>query len=179
MPDGDTARAEPVTNTGRHGAHAEFWSTFDVRVEPLADALTRRGVATDELLPVWSDTQGSEASVVESGRAIWSSGVPLFVEVWPRGLAMHGTRVRFVELVESEFDVFVPSSALLRDGAKAVELPIEEFQTGSTQSSEKVRPSRASDRVRISRLVESPTPGLEPFADVLLLLVELTRRAKT
>ena len=128
VPDGDTARAELVTNTGRHGAHTEFWSTFDVRVEPLADALTRRGVATDELLLVWSDTQGSEASVVESGRAIWSSGVPLFVEVWPRGLAMHGTRDRFVELVESEFDAFVPSSALLRDGAKAVELPIQEFQ---------------------------------------------------
>ncbi len=49
----------------------------------MADLLDARGVGPERVAFVWSDTQGCEADVIESGSPLWAAGVPLFAEFDP------------------------------------------------------------------------------------------------
>jgi FkbM family methyltransferase len=74
------------------------------------------GLTANDIGWVWCDTEGSEASVIRSGAALWDSGVPLFAEVGPR----YGVR----ELVAEHFAGFLPSS---RVAVEDDPIPISEF----------------------------------------------------
>jgi hypothetical protein len=71
-----------------------------MRLDELVKSLQ---IAPDQIALVWSDTQGFEAQVIESGSALWTNGTPLWVEVWPKGLDCHGGTDRFVELCKKYF----------------------------------------------------------------------------
>ena len=88
----------------RNGCPVE--SVAAVRLDSLA--------AASDVALVWSDTQGFEAEVIESGESFWAASVPLWVEVWPAGLAAHGGIGRFVAACRQHFTAFASAKALDR-----------------------------------------------------------------
>lgn len=78
---------------------------------PLDELADASGVAL-----VWSDTQGFEASVIQSGASLWRAGVPLWTEVWPQGLEAHGGIDRFIDACTQHFSVFIAANHLPLDG---------------------------------------------------------------
>jgi hypothetical protein len=91
----------------------------------LAKIIAESGIPSAGVALVWSDSQGSESEVIESGAELWSSGVPLFVEVDPLSLDAHGGLERFVRATRSHFDRFIPSRD--RIAPTSVARPIAEF----------------------------------------------------
>jgi FkbM family methyltransferase len=92
-------------------------------VQVAADGLTSTveslHVTGPEIALVWSDTQGSERAVIETGRELWSAGVPLYIEVYPAGLALHGAIDAFVDRVRESFSTFVSRDQLVALGNSA------------------------------------------------------------
>lgn len=101
--------------------------TVDVPARPLGDLAAENGVRPAEVAFAWSDTQGFETAVVRSGAPLWAAGVPLFVELWPEGLAAHGGVEAFVAAARGAFRTFVPSRDLKADGAAARERPVADL----------------------------------------------------
>jgi len=75
------------------------------RLDALLDHLR---VAPDQVALVWSDTQGFESQVIGSAPNLWRHGTPLWVEIWPKGLACHGGTQQFVELCQRSFRKLLP-----------------------------------------------------------------------
>jgi FkbM family methyltransferase len=80
----------------------------------LSQLLKNEGLHPEDVAIVWSDTQGSESEVIESGRDLWSRGVPLYLEVDPLSLEAHGGVDRFLRLAEASFDTFLPKEDIRR-----------------------------------------------------------------
>ena len=55
--------------------------SVEVEGDGLTSILASRDVQCSEIALTWSDTQGNENAVIETGRELWSAGVPLYVEV--------------------------------------------------------------------------------------------------
>ncbi len=98
-----------------------------VPARPLDEILQSEDVDPASVCFVWSDTQGHERQVVESGSALWKAGVPLFVEVWKQGLAAHGGVDAFLEVAARHFSELVTRRELLESGADARPRPISEL----------------------------------------------------
>jgi hypothetical protein len=62
-----------------------------------------------------------ESEVLESGAGLWQARVPLWVEVWPRGLNAHGGVDRFVAVAGRHFRHFLAQSRLMAGDAKATQ----------------------------------------------------------
>ncbi len=90
-----------------------------VPAQTLEGILAELAIAPAAIGLVWSDTQGHEGQVVESGRALWAAGVPLFAELWPPGLRTHGDVDAFVATMGAHFDRFVLRDPLREKGAEA------------------------------------------------------------
>lgn len=84
-----------------------------------ADALAVPTARLDDLVPLptldgdllWMDVQGYEVEVLRGAPAFLDSGVPLVLEVWPYGLAEHGSLAELPEILSgygSFFDLSVP-----------------------------------------------------------------------
>jgi FkbM family methyltransferase len=101
-----TASSDVPVFKGRYG-HAE-----DIRVPAfgLDEALDSCGISADSIAIVWSDTQGSETPVIETGSALWAAGVPLFAEFWPKGLESKGGLTAFVDCASQHFRSFIDAS---------------------------------------------------------------------
>jgi hypothetical protein len=93
--------------------------SVQVAADGLASIMNSLNVAGPEIALVWSDTQGSERAVIETGRELWSAGVPLYAEVWPAGLAMHGGIEAFVDRVKESFSTFISRDRLVALGSSA------------------------------------------------------------
>ena len=102
--------------------------TVSVPASGLGDTVADLGVEATQVAFVWCDTQGSEADVIASGMTLWNAGVPLYTELWPRGLASHGGSERLLELAESTFAGFVGRDDLVDHGANATAQPIAELR---------------------------------------------------
>ena len=85
-----------------------------VRSRPLDSLLSESGVQAIDIAMVWCDVQGSETAVVATGRRLWDAGVPLWLEVDPLSLDLHGTTERFIALVVDSFGTFAPRESLLK-----------------------------------------------------------------
>ena len=83
-----------------------------VRTERLDTLLQSLGIRPDEVALVWSDTQGFESHVIASGSSLWRGGTPLWVEIWPKGLACHGGLPYFLELCRTHFTRVMPLERL-------------------------------------------------------------------
>jgi FkbM family methyltransferase len=68
---------------------------------PLPDVIGSEDVAL-----VWADVQGSEGAVIETGAALWRHGVPLYAEIDPYALELHGGLSRFLVLTQDTFTHF-------------------------------------------------------------------------
>lgn len=99
-------------------------AVIEVPARPLDDIVRAHGLCPDQVALVWSDTQGCEQQVIESGTALWSAGVPLYVEVWPAGLRRHGGVADFLGAAERHFGAVILANELRRRGALAAEQPL-------------------------------------------------------
>ena len=93
LPAGNSGGGE-VRRADAEATFANGWAvrgTVDVPTMPLAELLGAHDVAPPRVAFVWSDTQGCEAEVIESGLPLWTAGVPLFVGARP---AVPGRRPR-------------------------------------------------------------------------------------
>jgi FkbM family methyltransferase len=98
----------------------------EVEAITLDDLAAELGVPPGAVALVWSDTQGFESAVIESGAALWSANVPLFVEVWPQGLEAHGGIDRFVSAVRTHFRGMITDEALAAAGGDATPVAASE-----------------------------------------------------
>ncbi|MGH7452616.1 MAG: hypothetical protein ACRENG_14815, partial [bacterium] len=73
----------------------------------------------DKIAFVWSDTEGSEAQVIETGRQLWLAGVPLFMELYPAALEKQNAIASLKNLAGEFYDRFLESSDLIKRGAHA------------------------------------------------------------
>ena len=118
----------------------------EVEADTLSGIVAAAGLDAGEIALVWSDVQGCELAVIESGSEFWARGIPLWAEVEPISLRRQGTLERFPATVAAHFDRFIASTELRRLGAAAHPQPIAE----------------------LADLVAGITPQ-ETFTDVLLL----------
>ncbi len=95
----------------------------------LDEALQSRGIASQDVAFVWSDTQGYERQVIESGTSLWSARVPLYLELWPDGLRVHGGVESFIETVQMYFGTLILRNDLIALGTSAPRRPISELSS--------------------------------------------------
>jgi hypothetical protein len=107
-----------VAGTGTPGFSAQSGhfvprERIEVPAARLGDVLAAHGIDAKDVAIVWSDTQGCEADVIETGTPLWKEGVPLYVEIWPVGLAAQGSVEQFVDLARGHFTGFIPKCDLV------------------------------------------------------------------
>jgi len=115
---------------------SEFGGVFEHTKEritvdsgPLDELLHSEGVQTQDIALVWSDAQGSEPYIIETGRDLWASGVPLYLEVAPALLGLHGGLDVFISQVEKTFGRFISRDTLVAGGGPQ---PIQNFRAFAT-----------------------------------------------
>jgi FkbM family methyltransferase len=87
-------------------------SAIEATLELLDVVLQRHAVSPGEVAFVWCDAQGCEADVIASGRSLWGAGVPLYAELWPRGLEQQASVAEFLALAGRHFCSFIEAEAL-------------------------------------------------------------------
>jgi FkbM family methyltransferase len=75
-------------------------------------------VGQSDVALVWADVQGSEIVVVETGAYLWERGVPLYLEIDPSSLELHGGLERFEQGVRRHFAAFLPRDDLITGGSE-------------------------------------------------------------
>lgn len=125
MPEGRCGGAAVYTRDA--AAEGPVRRITEVPAAGLIEILKSAGLTPEEVVFVWSDTEGSETSVLETGRELWKAGVPLYLEVYPRALEHQGNLAKLAGLVERDFDEFILIDALIREGDNASRLTASEF----------------------------------------------------
>ena len=91
----------------------------DVPAAGLTAVLDTEGVRPDQVVFVWSDTQGCEADVIASGSALWAGGVPLFVELDPMTWGGPEGAEVISAAAMGHFTGFIDAETLMADAAAA------------------------------------------------------------
>jgi FkbM family methyltransferase len=100
--------------------------TVDVPAMALDALLDVHGIAPDRVAFVWSDTQGCEVDVIESGGCLWAAGVPLFAEFDPTVWGSSNDVAALLAAATARFAGFIPAKTLIEDAA-ATSRPIAEL----------------------------------------------------
>ena len=126
----DRGKCEVLSPGSRQGFGPRHRGARVVEVPslPLDAIVARERLAPADVAFVWSDTQGFEREVVTSGSSLWAAGVPLYVELWPAGLRVHGGVDAFVSEVERSFDRMVLREDLVDAGASAPAHPVSDLR---------------------------------------------------
>lgn len=106
----------------------EARGTVEVEAIPLDRLLEKHGISPREVAYVWSDTQGYEREVLATGASLWRAGVPIYLELWPKGLEVHGGIGPFVETSQMFFRGLVLREDLFGQGAAAKPRAIGELE---------------------------------------------------
>ena len=112
---------------GLAGLEDRGFARIVVPSRPLEAIVAAQGLAPGQVALVWSDTQGFEREVIESGRALWAAGVPVFLELWPEGLRAQGGLESFADRARECFATMVSGADLLCFGPEAEVHPIEDL----------------------------------------------------
>jgi FkbM family methyltransferase len=91
--------------------------TVDVPAIGLGDVLDTYSIAPDQVAFVWSDTQGCETEVIETGARLWAAGVPLFAEFDPTTWGDSNSAAALLGAAIAHFAGFIPAEALIADAA--------------------------------------------------------------
>ncbi len=104
--------SEVITGSSAPGFSGQFGRGADIRVPALTldDALRSFDVDATSIAIVWSDTQGSEPAVIETGAPLWAAGIPLFAEFWLRGLEAKNGVQAFIDHANAHFTTFIDAS---------------------------------------------------------------------
>ncbi len=100
--------------------------TVEVPAMALDELLDAHGIAPNRVAFVWSDTQGCETEVIETGRSLWAAGVPLFAEFDPTVWGGSNGAATLIAAAAACFAGFIPSQSLIAD-AGTVPQPIAEL----------------------------------------------------
>ncbi|OAI45868.1 hypothetical protein AYO44_02400 [Planctomycetaceae bacterium SCGC AG-212-F19] len=122
--------SEMRCGAGRQGFHhpREGCQSYLVPTKTLDAWLDEENLTPSDVGLVWSDTQGFESAVIASGARLWQAGVPLWVEVWPKGLSAHGGVAQFLALAQRYFTQFIPESRLAQAGAASNADPVARLE---------------------------------------------------
>jgi FkbM family methyltransferase len=115
-------------------------AVIEANARRLDDILRELSLPPSRIALVWSDTEGFERHVIESGASLWSAGTPLYIEVWPPGLRRHGGIAELAITVGEHFETMIPSADLVRSGTLATPRP-----AGTLQEFMKTQPSQGTD----------------------------------
>lgn len=125
---GDLGHSEVLAGEEQPGFGSAPHAWVSSPAAALSSIVERLGLAPADVALVWSDTQGHEADVIESGTDLWRSGTACFIEVWPRGLRSHGAFDRFVAAANDNFVSFAGREDLLAGGDNAELKPMSDFK---------------------------------------------------
>ena len=101
---------------------------IEVPSKRLETILNESQIAPDAVAVVWCDAQGLEREIIESAPALWKAGVPLYLELWPKGINAHGGIDAFLTSIEAHFKSFVMISEMLKSGPQARPRPLAELR---------------------------------------------------
>ncbi len=129
----DSGHSEIRTADGKQGFsgtyEAEECTVSLVPALPLEQLIRDANLSPEQIALVWSDTQGFESEVIASGAALWKTGTPLWVEVWPHGLEMHGGVDRFLQECRAHFRHWILDDQFNTESVTEIELrPIDSLQ---------------------------------------------------
>ncbi len=124
----DSGQSEVKNHSQGFGVADRDCKIFSVKAISLDEFINQQDVAPTQVALVWSDTQGFESDVIESGSAIWQAGTPLWVEVWPLGLQAHGGMDRFIDCCTRSFTSMITATDFQTLGTKAKPRKITEMQ---------------------------------------------------
>jgi FkbM family methyltransferase len=147
----DLGQSEVEGVGGKQGYAVDHYDrgSIDVAATTLDALITAEGFRAEDVALIWSDTQGYESQVLESGTQLWAAGTPAWVELWPNGLEAHGGVDRFIDTCCRNFRHFVASST---EGVECRPRPTGGELRKFSESIRRIDPSSGMD-----------------FADVLLL----------
>jgi FkbM family methyltransferase len=115
-----------VATTPTTGETADL---INVPAATLPDLLRLGGVAQNEgIALVWSDTEGCEGYVIDTGRELWAQGVPLYAEINPVMIQRHFAISEFLDLAGTSFRTFVGRRELVAQPESATARPISELR---------------------------------------------------
>lgn len=99
---------------------------MDVPAMALDELLDANAVGPERVAFVWSDTQGCETDVIETGRRLWAAGVPLFAEFDPQTWDRADGAEALLAAATACFGGFIAAEILIAHAA-AVTRPIAEL----------------------------------------------------
>jgi FkbM family methyltransferase len=117
LPSGNSGAGEvahpnqPPTFAGHYSIRREM----EVGATGLAKLLDLHGVAPERVAFVWSDTQGCEADVMETGPSLWAAGVPLFAELDPKTWRGSSGLEAILAAAAKYFSGFIAAETLIAD----------------------------------------------------------------
>jgi len=102
---------------------------IDVPSMRLETILSDNHVAPERVAVVWCDAQGMEREIIESAPGLWKTGVPLYLELWPKGINAHGGTDAFLTAIQAHFKSFVMISDMTgRGGPNARPRPLSDLR---------------------------------------------------
>lgn len=101
--------------------------SVEARADRLESIAQLHGVSADRVAAVWSDTQGCELEVMETGAAYWAAGAPFYTEIEPLSLRRQGAFDSIAACAARHFDHYLEALDLVRQGEAAPVHPIQQF----------------------------------------------------
>ncbi|MFN0017202.1 MAG: FkbM family methyltransferase [Pirellulaceae bacterium] len=125
----DSGHSEVKSPNGKQGFDdrysADQCQLTQVSSLPLDQLVQDSNLRPEDVALVWSDTQGFESEVIASGSSLWKAGVPLWVEVAPQALEIHGGVSRFETLCREHFRLLILDEQFLDAGRDQTPHPID------------------------------------------------------
>ncbi|MBC7857150.1 MAG: FkbM family methyltransferase [Pirellulaceae bacterium] len=125
----DSGHSEVKSSHGKQGFNGlhlqQQCQVTQVPSLPLDQLMESCSLRPEEVALVWSDTQGFESEVIASGATLWKVGVPLWVEVAPQALEIHGGLSRFESLCRQHFRQLILDEQFMQAGREQSPHPID------------------------------------------------------
>jgi FkbM family methyltransferase len=97
--------------------------TDNIPALPLSAILESSGISPKDVVLVWSDAQGSEGHIIRTGTDLWKIGIPLVIELWPRGLKAQG-EADIYSLIRSNFKAYCKIPTYKDTSTELIEMPV-------------------------------------------------------
>lgn len=107
--------------------NAIYHTANNIQAEPLMNILETNGIAVEKIAFIWSDTEGCEADVIQTGIPLWEAGIPLYIEIMPQMLEIQNNMDPLINILPRYFHRFIKSTDLIQSCEKALAQPITEL----------------------------------------------------
>lgn len=111
-----------------HTPNGDYQTTDHIPSEPLMDILFACRIKKEHISFIWSDTEGCEVEVLQTGIPLWETGIPVYMEIQPRLLEMQNNMEQLIELTPKYFNRFITRTDLIHSGENATVRSVEMFR---------------------------------------------------